>query len=511
VEPAPATSEPARGMRAPGSRLRDLGRPSALIGWLLVAIAGLGMLVSTPPSAGPDEPDHEVTAWYLSGHGLRPGSIEWFSVPASLLVDPCFKHEPDVTASCMPSRSTAQVMVSTSRVLPYPPPYYWVVGVGQRLAASLVGIEYADVGGQLASFVLNFGALLLLSLYMRRRNQWWGTFLLLVSTPMAVFMGVVVNPSGWEITCGLVMAAVLSEAVWSRKSLGSDAWPKTTTLILVIASVALSLARPLGFVWASGLTVSAIALAPSIDRRLLIRVACAVAPGVVLGILWALANPTWAPSLNGAVYGPPSVLGYPFWFAISLVLFLVRAEQMFGVLGWLDTSPPVLLILTNIMAWGVLLIRLPSIRKAATMCGIFGIVILPSAIEASSAATWPAWWQGRYTLPFALGFVLLLLLRSGQLIPRTISIVSGISLLFLGLMIWVNAARYDFGLNVYDLPASLGQQGISPVRLLLSVAIGALLLLASGYLLVRAWRMERDLRPGLEPETLSTDSEPNAS
>src|SRR5450759_3321358 len=165
AEPAPATSGPALGMRAPGSRLRGLGRPSGLIGWLLVAIAGLGMLVSTPPSAGPDESDHEVTAWYLSGHGLRPGSIEWFSVPASLLVAPCFAHEPEVTASCMPSRSTAQVMVSTSRVLRYPPPYYWVVGLGQRLATSLMGIEYADIGGRLASLILNFGALLLLSLY----------------------------------------------------------------------------------------------------------------------------------------------------------------------------------------------------------------------------------------------------------------------------------------------------------------------------------------------------------
>jgi Predicted membrane protein (DUF2142) len=492
------------GIRTSGSGHGGGGRPSALIGWLLVAIAGLGMLVSTPPSAGPDESDHEVTAWYLSGHGLRPGSIEWFSVPASLLVAPCFAHEPEVTASCMPSRSTAQVMVSTSRVLRYPPPYYWVVGLGQRLATSLMGIEYADIGGRLASFILNFGALLLLSLYMRRRNQRWGTFLLLISTPLAVFMGIVVNPSGWEITCGIVLAAVLSEAVWSRQSLGSETWPKTTTLTLVVASVALSLARPLGLIWVSGLTLSAIALAPSIHRRLLIRVACAVAPGIVLGILWALANPTLAPSLNGAVYGPPSVLGYPFWFAISLVLFLVRVEQMFGVLGWNDTSPPVLLILTNFIAWGVLLIRLPSIRRAATMCGIFGIVILPGVIEASSAATWPAWWQGRYTLPFALGFVLLLLLRSGQVVPRTVSIVSGISLLSLGLMVWTNAVRYDFGLSAFGLPASLGPQGTSPVRLLLSVAIGALLLLASGYLLVQAWRMERDLRPRLEPETLST-------
>jgi hypothetical protein len=397
------------------------------------------------------------------------------------------------------------VIVSTSRVLSYAPPYYWFVGIGERLAAALVGIEYADVGGQLASFVLNFGALLLLSLYMRRRNQWWGTFLLLVSTPMAVFMGVVVNPSGWEITCGLMMAAVLSEAVWSRKSLGSDAWPRTTTLILVVASVALSLARPLGCVWAAGLTISAIALAPSMNRRLLLRIACAVAPGIALGILWALTYPTLGVgSLNGAVYGPPSVIGYLFWFALSLAMLPARIEQMFGVLGWLDTPPPILFMATYIVAWGALLIRLPSIRRAATMCGIFGIVILPGVIEASGAATWPAWWQGRYTLPFALGFGLLLLLRSGHLIPRTISIVSGISLLSLGLMVWVNAIRYGFGLNTFSLPASLGNPGISSVRLLLSVAIGALLLLASGYLLVQAWRMERDLRPRLEPQTLST-------
>ena len=149
VEPAAATSGPARG-RTPGSRRRDRSRPSGLIGWLLVAIAGLGMFISTPPSAGPDEPTQELTAWYLSGHGLRPGSIEWFSVPVSFSVDPCFKLTGEVSASCATPRSTAQATVSTSRLLSYPPPYYWVVGVGQRLAASLVGIEYADVGGRLA-------------------------------------------------------------------------------------------------------------------------------------------------------------------------------------------------------------------------------------------------------------------------------------------------------------------------------------------------------------------------
>ena len=501
AQPAPETSEPAPGMRTPGSRLRDRGRLSGLAGWLLVAIASLGMFVSTSPMGGPDEPEQNVTAWYVSGHGLRPGSIEWFSVPASFATDPCFAHKPDVSASCMPSRVTGEAMASTSWVLPYAPPYYLVVGVGQRLAVSLVGAGYADIGGRLASFILNLGALLLLSFYMRRRHPRWGNFLLLVSTPTSVFMGVVVNPSGWEITCGIVMAAVLSEAVWGRQSLESDTWPRGTTLILAAASAALCLTRPLGLVWASGLTVSAVALVPSIDRRLLLRVSCAVAPGIALGILWALISPSSPPVLPGAAISNPPAALFAVWFALSLLLFPLRLQQMYGILGWLDTPAPLLLVAAYIVAWGALLIRLAPIRRSAAMCGVFGIVILPSLIETIGWAADPLWWQGRYTLPFALGFGLLLLLRSGQLIPRTISFVSGISLLSLGLMVLVNAVRYDFGLNAFDLPASLAQQGISPIWLLSSALIGVILVIASGYLLVQAWRMERDTRPRLGSET----------
>jgi hypothetical protein len=177
---------------------------------------------------------------------------------------------------------------------------------------------------------------------------------------------------------------------------------------------------------------------------------------------------------------------------------------MFGVLGWLDTPMPWLLFYLNVAAWAVLLTRLPSIRRAAIACGVLGIVIVPSAIEAIGWAAYPAFWQGRYTLPFALGFVLLLLLRSGRLIPRTITAVAGTSLLSLGIMVWVNELRYGFGLDAYDLPASLGTPGISPVRLGISAVLGLVLVLVSVYLLLRAARTQSDFRPRLEPEILPT-------
>jgi hypothetical protein len=56
------------------------------------------------------------------------------------------------------------------------------------------------------------------------------------------------------------------------------------------------------------------------------------------------------------------------------------------------------------------------------------------------------------------------------------------------------------------LPASLGAPGISPVRLGISAVVGLLLLLVSGYLLVRAWRTPPDFRPALEPEILPSPS-----
>jgi hypothetical protein len=469
-----------------------------LIAWLLVAIAAVGLLASTPPSAGSDEPLHQATAWYLSGYFLQPDGTPEFSVPASLLVSPCYAFHADVSAACMPPHS--REMASYATVLNYPPPYYWVVGAGERLAA-LLGLEYAAVGGRIASLLLCLGVLFLLSFYMRRRNPLWGSFLLLVSTPTAVFLSVVVNPSGWEITCGLAMAVVLSEAAWGRPpSIESEAWPKSAIAILALSSLGLCTARPLGFVWAVGLTISAIALAPSIHRRGLLRVVCAVAPGIAVGIIWYLTH-------QYGMAAPSTVRGLAMAFADTFMYFPRYIGNMFGDLGWQETPIPPMLLALNLAAWAVLLTRLPSIGRAAIACGIFGIVVVPCAISASVWSAWALWWQGRYGMPFACGFVLLLLLRSGRFIPRTVSTVSGISLLSLGIMVWVNEVRYGFGLDGYGLPASLGTPGISQVRLGISAVLGALLVLVSGYLLVKAWRSKPDLGPGNELEQLLTPSE----
>jgi len=500
LQPDEPAVEPAGVTRTQKHQGRRVGLP-ALAGWLLVAVSAVGLLASTPPSGGPDETFQQATAWYLSGHGLPPdGNPPEFSVPESLLTYPCFSFHPTRSAACMPAQS--QEMGSYALVLNYPPPYFWVVGGGERLAA-LVGLQYADVGGRIASLLLSLGTLLLVSIYMRQRNPMWGNFLLLVSTPTAVFLNAVVNPSGWEITCGIAMAAVLAEAAWGRRSaFEPGTWPKSEMVILALTSIGLSTARPLGFLWAAGLTVSAIALAPSIRLRGLLRIACAVAPGIVMGALWYRTH-TYGAS------APSTLPGLVQAFGAELMYMPHLARQMLGVLGWLDTPMPGILLALNIVAWAVLLVRLPSIRKAAIVCGVIGIVIVPCAIGATVWSALPNWWQGRYGLPFALGLALLLLLRSGRSIPRTISVVSGISLLSLGIMVWVNAVRYGFGLDGHGLPVQLQTLGIGPIQFGISAVLGTVLVLASGYLVWRAWRAKPDLAPGGKPEYLLTPAQPD--
>ena len=133
-----------------------------------------------------------------------------------------------------------------------------------------------------------------------------------------------------------------------------------------------------------------------------------------------------------------------------------------------------------------------------------GIWVLPGVVEAAGWGAWPAWWQGRYTLPFALGFVMLLVLRSGRLIPRTVSAAAAFSALSLGTMVLVNTERYAFGLTAVELPASLTNPGLGVGRLVVSLTAGAILLLAGGYLAVQAWMRKPDLRPRLEPDSPAT-------
>jgi Predicted membrane protein (DUF2142) len=471
-----------------------LNPPSVWMAWLLVLVASLGIFVGSPPSAGPDEPAHETTAWYMTSHILPPRGHVDFEAPAIMWrTTPCYAFNPAKTAACFGARSSYagfKVVHDPYSPTSYPPVYYWVVGLGERIAVKVVGPQWADIGGRVASIILNMGVLLAVCLYMRRRHPLWGSFLLMLVTPMTAFLYGVVNPNGWEITCGIALGAALAEAAWARRAEGP--LPRSAIAFLMLASIGLCLARPLGFIWALGLTISALVIAPAIPRRSrLLSIGMAVAPGIILGLLWFLFFPTTSPGITSKAV-PVTPGAVVTWFTDSLLLLHTHLFQMWGDLGWLDTPAPMLLFVVWIAAWGVLLARMPSLRKAALACGVFGIFILPGLVEATGWGSWPHWWQGRYSLPFACGFILMLLLRSGARLERLVAIVSGVALLSVGAAVWTNTIRYAYGLDAYGLPARFDHPALGTGRLVAAMLCGLLVFGFGCYMLIGAYRMKPD-------------------
>jgi hypothetical protein len=84
------------------------------------------------------------------------------------------------------------------------------------------------------------------------------------------------------------------------------------------------------------------------------------------------------------------------------------------------------------------------------LCAGFVVAIgVPSIIEVIRWNDWPYWYQGRITLPFAVAFLLLMLIRFGRtsrLPAVAVSLVSAFSLAF---MVWQNLIRNAFGVRAY--------------------------------------------------------------
>jgi hypothetical protein len=461
--------------------------------WATVVVAALGMLVSTPRAAGADEPVHASTAWYVSTHVLPPREPEHAGagpIPGLLASDPCYAGHPEHDASCIVPRAAAGT-VATFRVVGYPPVYYWVTGIGQHVAAAaLPGWE--DIGGRLASILLNLGLLTLIGLHMRRRHPLWGTYLLCVVTPMVAFYWAVVNPSGWETTTALTFAYVFSQAWWVREDDSRDHTLSRSRLAVVAgSSLLLGLARPAAFVWLTCLILSVVALRPSrLDRRSRIRSVAAAASGVVAGVAWYLAYRSDAAVSNPSPLADPSPASYAIWFEQSLDAILTRAREVFGVLGWLDTAMPGWLFLVSLVGYTVFLTQLHDRQRIpgrALLVGLAAGLILPSVLEALGWNAWPMWWQGRYTLPFLAGFVLLLLLRSAHLVPRRVTALSLLATASLAIMVWLNTMRYAFGLSG-NLPSRLHDPAMNATAMTASLACVVALVVLGG---VRGWDLYR--------------------
>jgi hypothetical protein len=402
--------------------LRSSTRRTWWTSFLLVTILGAMWGLANAPFAGPDEYVHVIRAHALD-HGQIIGQTPSARVtrelrrrgertdvlnvraPEIYTGGVCFAFRPDVSAACLEfagSRHDTDAAIYTAR---HPPAYYALVGVVSWLERPGPGVVYLMrlIGALITGA---FVATAITAMRRTKEPRLVAVGLLLAFTPMVLFISGVVNPSVPEIAaslalwvCGLALVAGSREQVDNR-----------LVTAVGIAGCTLALSRQLGPLWIGLIALTMLGMT---NRRLLANLLRSNWARLWGGLILAssLAQLAW-----DAVVKPLDVAssGGRRQFDTSEVLrnafgaSFHRAREMIGIFGWIDTPSPTLTWLPWIAMVGVLFflaVMWARRRDVRILIGLLvATIVLPALIESTQYGTaGGAIWQGRYTLPLAVG------------------------------------------------------------------------------------------------------------
>ncbi len=431
----------------PRTAILDRERPVWWISFVAVALVAGVWALGSPLMSVPDEPAHTIKAvglWqgeWSGGHRPLPSddpndlSTEPVAhVPeafARLHLGPgCFKGRPAVTANCVPPvGQEGDVVEIGSPVGDYPPLFYALTGWPSRLFEP----KWALYAMRLCS-VLVGAALLASALSSARSLGRWragaevvgdsegvengsgatrsgglGVIgVTLALTPMCLFLIGSVNPNGIEIAAAITTFAAVLDLATRR-----GAPPGRLLVRVVVASTFFVTARPLSTAL-FGVVVLVVALA-ALDRVRLVELArdtrarLAAAGVAVVAVSSALLMAVHLPQVAGA---PRPDLTFRPALSASMDALSWRSHQMIGVFGWLDTPVPTWLVDAWLLAVGVLVVAAMILdstvrRRLALVVMTASSVLVPAVVEAVQAHSYGLYWQGRYTLPLAVGVPIL--------------------------------------------------------------------------------------------------------
>jgi hypothetical protein len=229
-------------------------------------------------------------------------------------------------------------------------------------------------------------------------------------TPMVLFMNSVVNPSGLEIAsslvvwvCGLTLVGQAHERVDTR-----------LVTAVGIAGCVLALTRQLGPLWLGLIALTLLGVSDRAGLRNLVRSnwarlwAALVAGASVAQIAWNIV----VKPLDVSRSGKPIVhAGASEILRNTLGATFFRYREMVGNFGWLDTTTPAATwaLWTAVLA----LVFFAALfwvtrRQLVVLLGlVLAVIVVPVVIESFTYGQAAASWQGRYTLPIAVGIPIL--------------------------------------------------------------------------------------------------------
>ena len=424
-----------------GARLRSLNTPERRAWWVSFALLfALGALwaLADPPTAASDEPAHVIHAAAVArgdffGRPITPAQFEeaprrvgsgsdqggsgrvYKSVYKSVRVPEiydrpnwgCYVLQLEQTAACLDFTGPRAVTDVISHTTRYPPAYGIWVGLPARLVSAGPRAVYVM---RLAAVVL--ASALLASAVASLRRIGGSAFvrlgLLVALTPTAIFFAASVNPSGVEIAAGIglwVSGAVLVTEARSVDDRGLDA---RLVARVGIATAVLVLARQLGPMWAAVILLVLACLAGLQALRVLARSRAVWVWGGVAGAS-VIAQLAWIVGVDAL--DPHNFLGTASHEdGIALTRHAIGESftdfrQMIGVFGWNDVPAPALTLLIWIAALGGLAALALAFgrRREVVAFVVVGVAtaVVPVALYVNQSGY--AVWQGRYTLPLAVG------------------------------------------------------------------------------------------------------------
>jgi hypothetical protein len=391
--------------------------------WLLTTGLLFGLMalwgLATPIGAAPDEPTQLIKAaavvrGELTGTPVpgKPTAVLGVRVPeafARMLEAPdCYIGKPARAGSCAPAVASSGRLVHTiTYVGRYPPLYYFVVGLPSLPFASTFGMHLMRLLSALLSALFLASAFESALCVTRSRTMVWGVAA--AATPMALWLAGMVNPNGLEITSATCLWA-------SGAALACDDRPLDRGRLLARAGIAATVlvqCRGLSLLWLAVILACLAACAKGGRLADVARAPAARAWGGVVGascllaIWWLVANDSLAVlPLDVPARGTPvsSVAARAFGSTYALL------HQMVGLLGSADVPLPTAAFVAWLVLVAVLVLmplRGPRRILGASVALIVVVVVLPALIETARAGTDGLIWQGRYTLPLAVGIPIL--------------------------------------------------------------------------------------------------------
>jgi len=387
---------------------RPLEQPASR---LLLALIAIGLFTTWALAiaryGGPDEPGHVLRAEAVAdGHLLGatvPGLVSGFravTAPAGIATgDPrCFRHDKRTPATCArPDPGATGLRRVASSAGTNPPWYYAVVGLPVRLFGDVDEAAWYRVVAA-ALFALTVAvALARVRLIDPARGVLVVTGAL---SPVAWFLGGVVNPSSLEI--GLAVVAWIG--VERLRLVAAVGWPDM--LWIGVPTGLAILVRPIGVVAVvTMLIVIRITRqgASALGGRRWVALLTVPAVAGVASFAWSRWSSVEVSDTRAATRAPLAHV-----FGEVVVGTADTVHELGGSLGWLEYSAPwpaqwawwLAVVACGVAAW-----RGDPRRRAAWIFVAGCTALFPIAFETALANRLGYIWQGRYSIPTAIGLV----------------------------------------------------------------------------------------------------------